>query len=232
MRLAGKRAFITGGRQGIGRAIVAAFLSEGAAVFTCGRGEAPDGLPCDWYCLDVSDPDAVGQVAAAVGEIDILVNNAGVQVEKTVTESSDADWDLVIGANCRGVFNCCRAFIPTIRRGGVSSISARSPGRSPIPRWRSTMHRNPLCTGSQGLLRWIMAPISDAMRYVPDGSIQVCLRPVWALQTIRSRPGGMRWPATLFAGLARRKTLPPWRSGSHRAKPGLQQVSSLSSMAA
>lgn len=129
MRLSGKRAFVTGGRQGIGRAIVDAFLAEGASVITCGRGKAPDTLPCDWHILDVSDPKAVGQAAAKVGEIDILVNNAGVQVEKTVTESSDADWDLVIGANCRGVFNCCRAFIPNIRAGGsiinIGSISGK-----------------------------------------------------------------------------------------------------------
>lgn len=129
MRLAGKRAFITGGRQGIGRAIVEAFLAEGATVITCGRGDAPDALPCDWYSLDVSDPEAVEKVAAAVGEIGILVNNAGVQVEKTVTESTDADWELVIGANCRGVFNCSRAFIPRMRPGSsivnIGSISGK-----------------------------------------------------------------------------------------------------------
>ena len=126
-RLAGKRAFITGGRQGIGLAIAEAFLSEGAEVMTSGRGDAPAGLPCDWHTLDVSDPVAVGAVAQAVGALDILVNNAGVQVEKTVTDSTDADWDLVIGANCRGVFNCCRSFIPVMRQGGsiinIGSIS-------------------------------------------------------------------------------------------------------------
>ena len=105
MRLRGKRALVTGGRQGIGRAIVDGFRAEGAVVATCGRGPRPGDLHSDvhWHMLDVADPDAVADVAAQTGELDVLVNNAGVQVEKTVVESSDADWDLVIGANARGV---------------------------------------------------------------------------------------------------------------------------------
>ena len=131
MRLAGKRALVTGGRQGIGRGIVEAFLAEGAEVMTCGRGPQPDGLPegCGWQSADVSDPAQVTALAQAAGAIDILVNNAGVQVEKTVADSTDADWDLVIGANCRGVFNTCRAFIPQMPKGAsiinIGSISAR-----------------------------------------------------------------------------------------------------------
>lgn len=129
MRLSGKRALVTGGRQGIGRGIVDAFLSNGAAVTTCGRGPRPGDLPetVMWYSLDVSDASAVDDVAGALGAIDILVNNAGVQVEKTVVDSTDADWDLVMGANARGVFNCCRAFIPHMPTGGaiinIGSIS-------------------------------------------------------------------------------------------------------------
>lgn len=121
MRLAGKQAVVTGGRQGIGAAIVAAFQREGAAVVTCGRGARPDGLAVEigWTPLDVSDPDAVTAFAEEAGAIDILVNNAGIQVEKTVPNSTDADWDLVIGTNARGVFNLCRAFIPRMRRGGT-----------------------------------------------------------------------------------------------------------------
>ena len=116
MRLQGKRAFVTGGRQGIGRGIVDAFIAEGAEVITCGRSQRPDDLPdqVDWRQLDVSDPDAVNAAVQGLAGVNILVNNAGVQVEKTVADSTDADWDLVMGANARGVFNCCRAFIPAM----------------------------------------------------------------------------------------------------------------------
>lgn len=126
MRLAGKRAFVTGGRQGIGRAIVDCFAAQGASVTTCGRGPRPDGLDpsITWHPLDVTDRKAVDHAAHAT---DILVNNAGVQVEKTVTDSTDEDWDAVIGTNCKGVFNCCRAFIPLMPKGSaiinIGSIS-------------------------------------------------------------------------------------------------------------
>ncbi|WP_170379836.1 SDR family NAD(P)-dependent oxidoreductase [Ruegeria atlantica] len=127
MRLAGKRAFVTGGRQGIGRAIVEAFMAEGADVITCGRGPKPDGLSTDWISLDVSDAAAVGEGAQKLGVLDVIVNNAGVQVEKTVVDSTDADWDLVMGANAKGVFNVCRALIPQMQEGGsivnIGSIS-------------------------------------------------------------------------------------------------------------
>lgn len=126
MRLSGKRAFISGGRQGIGRGIVEAFMAEGAEVITCGRGPAPEALPCAWHSLDVADPEAVNRVAKTVGAIDILVNNAGVQVEKTVADSTDADWDLVMGVNARGVFNLCRAFIPRMEAGAIVNIGSIS----------------------------------------------------------------------------------------------------------
>ncbi len=62
-----------------------------------------------------------------MGATDVVTNNAGVQIEKTVADSSDADWDLVMGGNARGVFNICRAFIPTMPPGGsminIGSIS-------------------------------------------------------------------------------------------------------------
>ena len=127
-RLDGKFAMVTGGRQGIGRAIVEAFILEGATVWTCGRGNRPEGLPdaCEWDALDVSNAQAVKALAAERGKVDILVNNAGVQVEKTVADSTDKDWDAVIGANCKGVFNMCRAFIPKMSGGSIINIGSIS----------------------------------------------------------------------------------------------------------
>lgn len=127
-RLAGKRALITGGSRGIGAAIVAAMAAEGAEVLACGRGAKPDDLPdkAHWITADVSRKSDVDTIISSVqdhlGGLDILVNNAGVQVEKTVTESSDDDWDDVIGINAMAPFMLCRGLIPVMAADGGGSI--------------------------------------------------------------------------------------------------------------
>ncbi len=133
-RLAGKTALVTGGRQGIGRGIVERFSAEGARVMTCGRGERPADLAGEilWQTADLaekSDVDALtDRLVAEFGELDILVNNAGVQIEKTIVETTDRDWDLLMGVNAKGVFLLCRDCIPIMADGGsiinIGSISA------------------------------------------------------------------------------------------------------------
>lgn len=119
-------AIVTGGSRGIGRAIVDRLLADGANVLTCGRGDRPDDLPEQviWLTADVSKTaDAAALVKAAhthFGPVSLLVNNAGVQVEKTLADSDDDDWDLVMNVNCKGVFNMCRAaLVDMSETGGV-----------------------------------------------------------------------------------------------------------------
>lgn len=129
-----KVAIVTGGGRGIGRAIVDRLRQDGATVVTCGRGERPANLHPDvvWVTGDVSHPEDVKHIvgsAAERGDISVLVNNAGVQIEKTVPDTTDGDWDQLVGVNCRGVFNMCREVLPRMaERGGnivnLGSISA------------------------------------------------------------------------------------------------------------
>ncbi len=138
-RLRDKTALITGGRQGIGRGIVDKFLEEGAQVMTCGRGPRPEELPSEaqWVTADLSKRSAVDELRAALvrefGTVDILVNNSGVQIEKTVLETTDEDWDMLMGVNAKGLFMTCRAMIPIMGQNGaagsiinIGSISGRN----------------------------------------------------------------------------------------------------------
>ena len=133
-RLEGKTAIVTGGRQGIGRAIVDRFATEGARVMTCGRGARPQDLDAQilWQTTDMADCKQVDELItnslSAFGELSILVNNAGLQIEKNIVDTSDDDWDQLMGVNAKGVFLACRAAIPHMVDGAsiinIGSISA------------------------------------------------------------------------------------------------------------
>jgi 2-keto-3-deoxy-L-fuconate dehydrogenase len=182
-RLENKTAVVTGGRQGIGRAIVDAFVREGAKVLTCGRGSRPDNLPVEviWQQTDVAQKSEINDLLAAVrtelGEASILVNNAGVQIEKTVLDTTDEDWDVLMGANAKGLFMACRAFIPHMTKGGsiinIGSISGNTadPGLALYNASKAFVHGltksiavdhgpavrcNAICPG------WIMTGMADA----------------------------------------------------------------------
>lgn len=128
-------AIVTGAAGGIGLAITRRLIAGGYHVLGCGRNPRAPGFPdpAAWVQADVADPasaDRIAQEAGTLGRVALLVNNAGVQVERTTLDSSDADWDRVIGTNCRGVFNMCRAVLPMMEAEGgvivnIGSSSAR-----------------------------------------------------------------------------------------------------------
>ena len=188
MRLAGRTAVVTGGRQGIGRAIVERFRAEGAQVLACGRGDRGD-LPegVHWVQADVSSAPEVhallAEAQAKLGTVTTLVNNAGIQIEKPVTETTDRDWDNLMGVNAKGVFLTCRAFIPAMAAGGsivnIGSISghAADPGMALYNASKAFVHGltrsiavdhgpavrcNAICPG------WIMTDMADAAFAVAD----------------------------------------------------------------
>ncbi|MDE0498432.1 MAG: SDR family oxidoreductase [Acidimicrobiaceae bacterium] len=104
----------TGASSGIGEAIARRFVADGWDVLTGSRSEPSiDGAA--WLRTDVADPaQADALVTAAVerfGQLDVVINNAGVQVEKTVADTTDEEFDHVMDVNVRGVFNMCRAAV-------------------------------------------------------------------------------------------------------------------------
>ena len=142
MRLIDKVALITGGAAGIGKATAKRFLEEGARVIICdvdqNAGEIVVeqlGGKLSFDVIDVADRKAVQNwvegIIAKFGRIDILVNNAGVLRDnqlvrvkdgELVKQMPEADFDLVIAVNLKGVFNCTQAVAPYMIKQGEGVI--------------------------------------------------------------------------------------------------------------
>ncbi len=141
MRFKDKVVLVTGGAAGIGKATALRFAEEGAKVVICDVNEAVGqetvrllGAEARFYKVDVTSRQAVqawiDDVAAQYGRIDVLVNNAGILRDgllvkfkegQLVGQMAEADFDLVIAVNLKGVFNCTQAVAPVMIRqhGGV-----------------------------------------------------------------------------------------------------------------
>lgn len=133
-RLTNRVALVTGGNQGIGRAVVARLASEGASVvsmqrspFDAGGFEAEMGAGSIRSVRgDVRDSTDIGRaVAEAVesfGSLDIVVNNAATGLLRTAAETSDEEYDAVFDTNVRSMFHTARHAIPHMEQAGSGSI--------------------------------------------------------------------------------------------------------------
>lgn len=132
-RLTGKIALVTGGRGGIGRAICARFLKEGAVVYAADLtnsgsmdADAEDGA--HFVQLDVTSEDeakaALKKVEADQGRLDILVNAAGIEIECTVEETTLDDWNRIFAINVTGTFLLSKYALPLMRKAATSGTSA------------------------------------------------------------------------------------------------------------
>ena len=148
--LAGQAAIVTGGSRGIGLATAVALKAAGADVLICGRSAAaleaaaarvstartPMGKVVTEQ-VDLRQPDQAQRLVDAaitqLGGVDILINNAGVGRFAPLVELKVEDWREPMETTLSGVFYCCRAAIPAMkRRGGgwiinVSSLAGKHP---------------------------------------------------------------------------------------------------------
>ena len=135
--LTGRVALVTGGSKGIGAAIVESLAAAGASVVSTSRsGAGPTAKNIVQVKADVRKAGdaarAVDETVQRLGGLDILVNNAGVGLFANVADMTDEEWQTVMETNVSGVFYCCRAAIPPMRkRGGgwilnISSLAARN----------------------------------------------------------------------------------------------------------
>ncbi len=132
-RLEGRAAMVTGGCSGIGLATVRRFAQEGARVMIAdvddNRGwEIADEIGGRFTHCDVTDPEQVDKTVAdthrAFGSLDIAFNNAGVSPpdDESILHTGLDAWREVQEVNLTGVFSCCKAQLPYMRRQGWGSI--------------------------------------------------------------------------------------------------------------
>lgn len=137
--LKGKKALITGGTAGIGKAIACLYAQQGADVAILGtnqeratqvlqemeNGKISPEQKFASYLVDVSKSKEVEQIVEILlkdwGKIDILVNNAGITRDNLLMKMSEEDWDLVMDVNLKSVYNTSKALTrPMMKaRGGV-----------------------------------------------------------------------------------------------------------------
>ncbi|AIY43515.1 Short-chain dehydrogenase/reductase SDR [Collimonas arenae] len=130
--LHGKTAVITGAAEGIGKGIAARAAVEGMKLVLADINAAKlaatvaefeqQGVEVIGVVTDVAKEDQVNALAeqafAKFGKVHLLVNNAGVAVAKPAWETTQKDWDWVMGVNFYGVTNALRAFVPAMLKHG------------------------------------------------------------------------------------------------------------------
>lgn len=127
-RFEGQTAVVTGGTSGIGAAIVARLMDEGAYV-SIWDVNPPETAPTrgDYQRVDLTDPEAVSAAQSALfeaqGRIDILVCSAGITGPNVLVEDYPVEaWRDVFDINVHGVFYCNKAVAPTMRAAGYGRI--------------------------------------------------------------------------------------------------------------
>ena len=154
LELPGRVAIVTGAARGIGFAIAERLSTAGAHVVVADIAEdgataaaerlSEGGGKAVGVAADVISPDEVralvDRALESFGAVDVLVNNAGVTgPDAPLWETTDEDWEKVLGLNLTGVFYCCRAVVSHMRERGsgaivnVASISGKEGNPNMIP---------------------------------------------------------------------------------------------------
>lgn len=141
MILKDKNVVITGSARGIGKAIAIAMAKEGANIVISDinleqaqetaneiKGLGVNSIALQLNVSAFSEAESFFEEAVKqMGQIDILVNNAGITRDTLIMRMTEADWDLVLSINLKGVFNCTKAALKTMlkqRSGKIVNIAS------------------------------------------------------------------------------------------------------------
>ena len=154
LQLSGLAAAVTGGSEGIGRAVAATLAAEGCDVAIGARRPGPldlaaeeiraaTGCRVEPLSLDVTDAEQarefVETAAQRLGRLDILVNNAGASSAARFEDVDDETWEADLQLKVYGAIRCTRAAIPYLRAAGggaiinITTVGGKQPGAASVP---------------------------------------------------------------------------------------------------
>ena len=192
LQLDGRKAIVTGGSKGLGRAIAEELAREGAHVAICSRDHEEvtsagkeleeHGRKVFAQVADVTDPKQVkGFISAsadALGGVDILVNNAGRAHPGTFQTLTDENWKEDLDVKLFSMIRCSRAVLPHLKKSGggrIININAVQ-GKSPDPKFFATTTDRAACLAFTKALALELAPDNVLVNSVNIGFV---VTPQW-----------------------------------------------------
>lgn len=227
--LAGRRAIVTGGSKGLGKAIAAELMAEGAVVTICSRNadeldataaELGPG-PVTAIACDVTEPEQVAafieSAVGAMGGLDILVNNAGAARPGQFATLTDEDWQADIEVKLFSQIRCTRAALPHLRRSPAARVININAvyARYPDPAFFATSVNRAACLGLSKALSMELGREGILVNSVNIGLVET---PQWQNIHRRRAPG---IPAGEFFGQLAAAEIPLGRFGQPDEVAGL-----------
>jgi NAD(P)-dependent dehydrogenase (short-subunit alcohol dehydrogenase family) len=163
-----RRAVVTGGTRGIGRAVADRLAAEGWDVLVLARHEAAS--PHRFSACDVADTQAVRDVFSRLDRVDALVNCAGIAGANRL-DGDDALWHAIINSNLHGTYHCCKAALPLLpgETGRIVNIAS-------VLGLRGVPDQTAYCAAKHGVVGFTRAL---ALALAPRGITVNALCPGW-----------------------------------------------------